>query len=249
MLFGDAAIIRLETVDSTNNYAANLLKLSRVPEGTVITALEQTAGKGQRGSKWNSNKGDNLLCSIILYPKMLRADMQFLLSQAVALAVRDMIEELVSTVDVQIKWPNDIVASGKKVCGILIETTLAEDKVQSAIVGIGININQQQFTDEHAQSIRNITGQYHDLESLLEKLMKYIAKYYLKMYKGQHDIIREQYIRGLFNFNVERSYICQGEKIRASITGVENSGKLKLKLEDQTELVCDFKEIALVWND
>jgi len=226
MLFGDAAIIRLETVDSTNNYAANLLKLSRVPEGTVITALEQTAGKGQRGAKWNSNKGDNLLCSIVLYPQMLRAEMQFLLSQAAALAVRDFVEELVSTLHIQIKWPNDIVANDKKVCGILIETNLADDKVQNAIVGIGININQHVLTDANAQSIRNITGQYNDLETCLEKLMKYIAKYYLKLYKGQHDFIREQYARHLYNMNVERTYFFRGERIRASIMGVEPSERL-----------------------
>jgi len=249
MLFGDAAIIRLETVDSTNNYAANLLKLSRVPEGTVITALEQTAGKGQRGAKWNSSKGDNLLCSIVLYPIMLRADMQFLLSQAIALAVREFVEGLVPIVDVNIKWPNDIVVGHKKVCGILIETNLTEDKVQNAVVGIGININQQEFTDLHAQSIRNITGQYFDLESCLEKLIKYIAKYYLKIYKGQHDIIREQYQRDLYNFNVVRSYIYKGEKISAIITGVEPSGKLRLKTNEAKDIVCGFKEIALVWED
>ena len=92
MSFRDRAIIDLDTVDSTNNYAANMLKLSSPPAGTVITAQEQTNGRGQRGSSWTAFKGDNLLASIIVYPKFLAPDETFMLSRITALAIREAIE-------------------------------------------------------------------------------------------------------------------------------------------------------------
>lgn len=247
MLFSDAAIIRLETVDSTNNYAANLLKLSRVPEGTVITALEQTHGRGQRGANWSSTKGDNLLCSIILYPTSIRPDNQFALIRVVALAVHAFVEELTEK-DVYIKWPNDIIVTDKKVAGILIETNLTENRIQNAIVGIGININQRRFEEPNAASISAFAPGYFDLETSLEKLLKYVEKYYLKLLTGNDEKLKEEYSSYLYRKDIKRSYVYRNEMIEATIIGVDPSGKLRLQLEDGQMLECDFKEIAFVWS-
>jgi BirA family biotin operon repressor/biotin-[acetyl-CoA-carboxylase] ligase len=121
-----------------------MLKLSRPPAGTVITAQEQTNGRGQRGSSWTAFKGDNLLASIIVYPNFLPPDETFMLSRITALAIRDAIEALTDK-DVFIKWPNDIIIGDKKVCGILIENNWSDFKIQSAIIGFGINVNQDKF--------------------------------------------------------------------------------------------------------
>ncbi len=245
MLFSDAAIIRLETVDSTNNYAANLLKLSQVPEGTVITALEQTQGRGQRGARWSSSKGDNLLCSIVLYPTSIKPDNQFALIRVVALAVHAFVEELTES-DVYIKWPNDIIVADKKVAGILIETNLTESRIQNAVVGIGVNINQKKFDEPNAVSIGALKRDYFDIETSLEKLLRYIEKYYLKLLTGNDDKLKEEYLSYLYNKDIQRNYIYRNEKIEATIIGVEASGKLRLRLQKGEILDCDFKEIALV---
>ncbi len=247
MLFNDADIIRLDTVDSTNNYAANLLKLSLVPEGTVITALEQKQGRGQRGAIWNSSKGENLLCSIILYPKSLKPNAQFLLCQTIALAVQEFIEET-SQKDTYIKWPNDLIVGGKKVAGILIENNWNDSKIQNSIVGIGININQRNFSDRNAQSLVNISGEYFALEECVLNLRAYIEKYYLRMCKGHDAFIRESYHNLLYNLNKPATYLYSGERISAVVLGVGLEGRLLLRCSDGREILCDFKEISLINN-
>lgn len=246
MLFRNADIIRLDSVDSTNNYAANLLKLSRVPEGTVITTLEQTNGRGQRGTHWSSNKGENLLCSYILYPQNIRQGSQFLISQMVALAVQEFLEDLTHS-DVHIKWPNDLIIKDQKVAGILIETNWSEGKVQNCIIGIGININQQEFENERALSIGKASAKYFVVDECLEKLSATLEKYYLRLCKGQEQAIRAEYIDNLYNLNVEKEYVALGQKFVAKIVGVEHSGLLCLQEMNGVNRLFDFKEVALVW--
>lgn len=246
MLFADAEIIRLESVDSTNNYAANLLKLSRVPEGTVITAQEQTEGRGQRGTVWKSEKRANLLSSIILYPLFLSPENQFLLSKAVSLAVRELIEDLTER-EVFVKWPNDIIVHDKKIAGILIETSISANKIQSAVVGIGVNLNQTELHEPHATSIAQICSVSQDLEQSLKMLIAKLEKYYFRLAKGYTAEINEDYLSHLYGYGLEKEYIYQGQKLRARITGIESSGRLRLETERNAILTCDFKEIALVW--
>jgi len=247
MLFSNAAIIRLETVDSTNNYAANLLKLSSVPEGTVITALEQTEGRGQRGAKWISAKDENLLCSVILYPVSIKPENQFLISQTIALAVREFVEEAVER-DAYIKWPNDIIVGDRKVAGILIETNWSENKAQSCIVGIGINVNQKKMNAPNAQALSEIVGHFFALETCLQNLLKKVERYYLKLLKQDAVAIRKLYQSYLYRLHQNAKYVYQGETIEAMILGVELSGKLRLKNANGQEFLCDIKEIAMVWD-
>jgi BirA family biotin operon repressor/biotin-[acetyl-CoA-carboxylase] ligase len=246
MLFQGADIIQLDTVDSTNNYAANLLKLSTVAEGTVITALEQTQGRGQRGAGWTSNAGENLLCSVILYPKSIRPDEQFNLLQTVALAVHEVVEELTQS-ETHIKWPNDIIVKDKKIAGILIETNIAANHLQNAIVGVGLNLNQTSFDAPNGISVSNVTGAYHDMKEVALSLQKVLAKYYARLLYGKAHELKKEYTERLYNLHTSREYVYRGEKMAAIVRGVDERGRLLLEREDTTILYCDLKEVQLVW--
>lgn len=140
-------VIELESVDSTNNYAAERSGLPEMGHGTVILAQEQTAGRGQRGRTWISAKGLDLTFSLVLRPTDLKAAGQFVISKVAALALHDVVTEALRTSAglgggmVRIKWPNDILIGSRKVAGILIQNELVGDRVAFCVVGIGLNVN------------------------------------------------------------------------------------------------------------
>ena len=134
-------IIWLQSVDSTNEEAKR--HISDIDNLSVLSAWEQTAGRGQRGNKWTSNAGENLMFSIVLKSPVLMAEDHFALNEIAALSV----SEFLSTygIKAQIKWPNDIYVDEKKICGILIENSFRGKSISSSIIGIGLNINQRYF--------------------------------------------------------------------------------------------------------
>ena len=140
-------IIWLESVDSTNLEAQR--HISDIDNLSVLSALEQTAGRGQRGNTWTSNAGENLMFSIVLkfasdnYGRAIEARDQFVLNEIAALSVVDFLHSY--SIQAQIKWPNDIYAGSRKICGILIENSLRGKWLSSSIIGIGLNINQRNF--------------------------------------------------------------------------------------------------------
>lgn len=246
MLFRDKALIQLESVDSTNNYAASMVKMSRPPEGTVITALEQTQGKGQRGATWQSKPGENLLMSVILYPPFLNAEDLFALSEAVSLAVSDALEA-VSGSDTFIKWPNDIVIKDQKVAGILIETAWTESRVQSVVCGIGINLNQQQFDFPNASSLFALTGREFEPDSCREEIMNRIEANYLRLRTGQQPALHHDFLRKLYRLNQPTQFIRKDGQITATITGVSRNGRLQLIDDTGEPFSCNLKEITMIY--
>ena len=138
--------IHLDEVDSTNTYLKTLPRDPQHPYVAVMTDY-QTAGRGQRGNTWQSARGQNLLCSIRHHPTIIRPDEQFVLSQLIALAITDVVAELVpeAAADLRIKWPNDIYWRDHKLCGILIEYELSTTAIEQAIIGFGLNVHQTDF--------------------------------------------------------------------------------------------------------
>ena len=246
MLFQNRAIIELETVDSTNNYAANLLRESILPEGTVITAQTQTNGRGQRGATWESRPGENLIMSLILFPKMLTSRNQFYLSKAISLAIREFIENEIEK-DVHIKWPNDIMVNDKKIAGILIETNWQEMRIQSAIAGIGINLNQKAFDNPRATSCALQSKKYHQEKTSLNKVLDLIEKNYIRLHNGKWMDIDNEYHRHLYRIGQETEFKYKGEPILASIKGVDTGGSLLILTKDGLDIKCDLKEIELIY--
>ena len=118
---------------------------TKLPEGTLILTEDQTRGRGQMGNKWLTEKGKNLTFSIVLYPSFLRPNQHFYLTQFVSIAIQEVIQELLPDKGIKIKWPNDLYVENRKLAGILIENILSGHRIQSSILGIGLNVNQVQF--------------------------------------------------------------------------------------------------------
>jgi len=134
-------IIHYDSLSSTNSTAWLMVREKELPEGTVISANFQTAGKGQHGNRWESERGKNLLFSIILYPSSVSPDEQFLISMSISLGICDFLKHFLS--DIKIKWPNDIYVNGGKIAGILIENSIIGQTIEYTVAGIGININRK----------------------------------------------------------------------------------------------------------
>ena len=157
--FQEAAIIELDTIDSTNNYAMRLIDADTARPGLTIVAGRQTAGKGQRGRSWADVPGQSLLMSIITTPAQLLNE-QFIFNAAATVAIADVLQELYENWDIRIKWPNDIIVNDKKAGGILIENVLRGSRWMYAIIGLGLNVKQDTFPSElpYATSLKIASG-------------------------------------------------------------------------------------------
>ena len=151
-------IIRLDETNSTNNYLRELLAGDALPEGSLVIADFQTAGKGQVGNSWESEARKNLMFSLLLYPDFLPANRQFLISQIASLSVKETLDGYIDSVTV--KWPNDIYWKDRKICGMLIENDLSGQHLYCSVIGIGLNINQEVFRSNapNPVSLTQITG-------------------------------------------------------------------------------------------
>lgn len=238
-------LIRFDTLESTNKYC-ELLNLSDVEEFSVIWALSQTAGIGQRGNCWSSAPGQNLTFSLILKPAFLEASCQFLLTKAVSLGIIDFLSGLLGNdARLAIKWPNDIYVDCSKICGILVSNRLHGTAISHSICGIGLNVNQRQFPDwvPNPTSLSQITGRSHPLKPLLLSLVRHIELRYLAL-QSNPAALDEDYLSRLLFLGQERTYLIHGQPLRATIQGVSKQGHLLL-LQSGTlaPISCDLKEI------
>ena len=238
-------IVRLDSVESTNRYC-EALDLNQVEDFTCYWALQQTAGIGQRGNHWESAPGQNLTFSLVLHPTFLPADRQFRLTQALSLALIDLLSTFNFQLSPLIKWPNDIYVGGKKICGTLVSTRLIGTTISSAVCGIGLNINQTVFPDwvPNPTSLSLLTGQHYDLESLLMQLLGCIQTRYNELRDGRD--LEEEYLGHLLNRGLPAKYKYMDESITATITGVDSHGRLLLTDQDGRHLSCGMKEIVLL---
>ena len=240
--------IKLTTVNSTNSYLKKIVGIGRAKiEGVVVSAREQTLGRGQMGNVWKSEVGKNLTFSFLLKPKLKAID-QFLLSKVVSLGVVGFLENL-GIDDVSIKWPNDIYVKNHKIAGILIENSLKGGQVDNCIVGIGLNVNQLQFD----KSITNVTSlnfllkQEQNVELLLPRLLFFIERSYLKLIALKLHEIDSCYLAKLYRLNELHQFLIDGEQIEAIIVGIASSGKLQLKIKDLVKEF-DLQEVKFVFN-
>ncbi|WP_278702122.1 biotin--[acetyl-CoA-carboxylase] ligase [Phocaeicola sartorii] len=236
-------LIHIPETDSTNNYLSKLSDKETVPEFTVVQSDFQTAGKGQRGNSWETEKGKNLLFSVILYPTFLEARRQFILSQIVSLSIKEELDRW--TEDISIKWPNDIYWKDKKICGILIENDLTGTHIARSILGIGININQKTFISDAPNpiSLKQITGQEYDTTSILKAVMQRIRNYYSLLKQGDITPIIQRYQNALFHKNGIYSYCDAEGEFKAEIIGVESDGHFLLQDENGKIRRYVFKEV------
>ena len=238
-------IEKFDSLESTNKYC-EALDLTQVEDFTCYWAMEQTAGIGQRGNHWEAETGKNLTFSLVLHPTFLPAERQFKLTQALSLALVDFLSIFNFQFSISIKWPHDIYVDGNKICGTLVSTRLQGTQIASAVCGIGLNVNQVVFPDwvPNPTSLRMLTGKEYELEPLLRQLLDCINKRYMELQSGQD--FEPEYLDHLINLGVPIHYIYKGEKIVATITGIDPYGHLMLTTSDGRRLCCGMKEIEVV---
>lgn len=246
-LFVGQNVVTLKRVDSTNNYLKKELTNSTpLPEGTVILAEEQFAGRGQVNNTWNSEPGKNLTFSLLLSPTFLSPDKQFLLNQSICIAINDALFEIIGE-DVKIKWPNDIYFKDDKMGGILIENVLRGNVWKYAVIGIGLNINQISFPDniKNVTSLKKILHQDYDINALLNDLCKSIEQRYLQLRAGKFNLIEELYLKSLYKLNESYRFRADGDEVDGIITGIGKNGFLEVLVNGKLRKY-NFKEIAFV---
>jgi BirA family transcriptional regulator, biotin operon repressor / biotin---[acetyl-CoA-carboxylase] ligase len=224
-------LLDFPSLPSTNQYAQEWLAAERPDEGAVVSATAQTQGKGQGVTVWESEPGRNIALSVILYPDFLPALSHFLLSQAIALGVRDFVASYVPG-RVAVKWPNDIYISDGKAAGILIQNTLSGSRFQTCIAGIGINVNQTAFPAHvpNPVSLASATGRLFDLTELRETLFLCLEEWYLRLKAGETELIRESYLNHLYRFDADARFRRAGGSIfEGRIAGVTDQGRLVIR--------------------
>jgi BirA family biotin operon repressor/biotin-[acetyl-CoA-carboxylase] ligase len=242
MIIGSNLIFR-ETLTSTNTEASLLLRRGDVAEGTVIHTDFQTAGRGQPGNAWESESGKNLLISIILFPQSVKPGEQFLISMTISLGVCDFIDR--HTAGCKVKWPNDIYVKDDKIAGILIENSIMGDITESAVAGIGLNINQEIFPEriKNPVSLKLLTGKELNTGNCLTDLLSALDIRYKQLLYGDRKKIHDEYKTRLYRFDELYEYRSGGKFIKGRISDVSVSGILTIKDEHGTTHRFSFKEV------
>jgi BirA family biotin operon repressor/biotin-[acetyl-CoA-carboxylase] ligase len=233
---------------STNQMALSFVSKSKPSEGTAVFTPNQTAGRGQIGSRWESEPHQNMALSLILYPKTLAIRQQFMLNKAVALAVRDTVAALLddSQRSVWVKWSNDIYVGKEKIAGILIQNGIQGTHLQYSIIGIGLNVNQIKFSNNasNATSLKLQTGATYDLTLILKQICQKMEQYYLLLKFGHFDRLDALYLQHLYQYQQSAWYQrLDGSFFRGTITGVTDTGRLQMQTDGEIIETFDLKEI------
>jgi BirA family biotin operon repressor/biotin-[acetyl-CoA-carboxylase] ligase len=234
--------------DSTNLEAIRLYKQGEVSGDMVLVADYQTAGKGYDDNYWESEKGRNLLFSILLKPVHISPSDQFLLTEITSLSLTEMISELIPEKTVTIKWPNDIYVNDRKIAGILIQNFIKGNNIDLSVIGTGLNVDQHSFLPEtpNPTSLYLETGKSHDKKELLNTLLTKFRKNYLRAI-SEPDVLRSEYLKKMYRKGVFHNFTDQKNRtVRGKIPGVSPYGQLLLETEQGQTLTFNFKEIKFV---
>jgi len=241
-------IVKLHTIDSTNNYLKDLSKEQQLDKNTLVWALEQTKGRGQMGTTWHSEAGKNLTFSVFRKVQRVTIEEQFYVTMAASLAVKDVLQKLLIK-KISVKWPNDILSDKQKICGILIESVIKKGDLDAVIIGIGLNVNQSSFgPDLRATSIKNETGVHFDLQEILKLLVEQFHHYTSLLLDGALEKIKEDYEYHLFKRGKASTFLKNDQQqFVGIIQGVTDQGKLIIQEEDDIINHYDLKELKMLF--
>ena len=226
-------VLYFPEIDSTNTCAKRLGDEGS-PHGTLVVADQQSAGKGRRGRTWESPVGSSIYMSILLRPEIMpnQAPMLTLvMAQSVACAIRELTGE-----EVGIKWPNDIVLGGKKVCGILTEMSTEIGWINHVVIGVGINVNRKNFPDELRETATSLyleTGHAVNRAKLIAEVMKQFEHYYEAFLRaGDLSAMQEDYNRLLINRDRDVRILEPGHDYNGHAIGIDENGELLVRTEE-----------------
>jgi len=219
--------VKLNEIDSTNKFLLQLHKKKKFTNTVIVTADFQTNGKGRKGNSWESEKGKNLLISILLRHK-LKIEDQFLFNICVSMSIHELISKYTNE-KVYIKWPNDIIIHNKKIAGFIIDNLVQKNIIHTSIIGIGLNVNQLKFKkyNPSATSISLIKETEIDLDKLKNDLLKILENNYNVLDKAAI----KKYNKLLFKKGVSMQFKTIKGIIKAKIVSVNIKGAMKLNIE------------------
>lgn len=240
-------ISKISATTSTNSHLKELLKTENLPDGFVVFADEQTGGRGQMGTSWQSQKLKSLTFSVFKELKNFEIENRFFISKVVSLAVVDTLVHF-QLPEITIKWPNDILSADKKLCGILVENIIQKQQIKSCVIGVGINVNEEGFDDlPNATSMKLQTGTTYNRDEVLNFFIEKLNQNWILMEAEQFSEIDTNYLNRLYRFNKISVFenIAQ-EKFIGKIKGVSLEGKLLVETDNNEVLAFDLKEIKFL---
>ncbi len=248
-LFIGKVLIKKDLIDSSNNYAKQLLSNSKPIEGTAILTDFQSEGRGQRDNVWQSNPSENITLSIILYPNI-KTEQYFLLNEMISIGIRDALVNYLPEANVEIKWPNDILVNKKKIAGILIENNIFNGVIVSSVIGIGVNVNQITFRKSIvATSLKLILQKEVSIEKLIESLFSSIEHAYL-LGKRNVAFIKSTYCQFLYGYRnqIEVKHVETDMTLKGQIDAIGEDGILDFLTIENKHYFFSFKEIKFLLN-
>ena len=240
-------LVKLDAIDSTNDYLKDLVRKHALENYSVVTAELQTNGKGQRGSAWSSEKGKNIIMSMLVRDFSLSTSSIFDLNIVVSLAVLHSLIPL-NIPKLAIKWPNDIMSDDKKIGGILIENCFKSGSSVDSVIGIGLNVNQLEFEDlPQASSLALISQATIDRDVLLENIVIAIQEN-IKSWKLNAQLLTDRYINLLFKRD-EKMVFQDSDQLffNGLIRGITPIGRLIIEHENGNLLDYDIKQVKMIF--
>lgn len=240
-------LIKLDAIDSTNDFLKALSASQELENFTVVTAENQTKGKGQMGAVWNSERSKNLIMSVFVKDLLLNVEAIYLLNIATSLAIVQVLKDQKIN-NLKIKWPNDIMSDNFKLAGILIENSFKSDGSITSIIGVGLNVNQTNFENlPKASSMAVVSNSYFDKEQLVELIVNQL-KENIKLINSHSQKLWTEYLDLLFKKGIPMPFaIGDNKPFMGIITSVTRQGKLTVLHEDDSLVDYGLKEIQLLY--
>jgi BirA family biotin operon repressor/biotin-[acetyl-CoA-carboxylase] ligase len=241
-------LIKLDAIDSTNDFLKRLNHSGSIKNWTVVVADSQLSGKGQMGSQWFSEKGKNITMSILVNDLKLKSNQIFSLNAAVSLAIIKVLHNF-SIPNLSVKWPNDIMSDSKKIGGILIENIFKSHKQIISIIGIGLNVNQTNFANlPKASSLSIIKQEDFDKDLILKLIFDEIQINFLQIQNQETESIWKNFNQNLFKKQIPMAFEkANGQRFMALIQEVDQNGKLVLQLQDDSFETFETKEVQMLY--
>jgi BirA family transcriptional regulator, biotin operon repressor / biotin---[acetyl-CoA-carboxylase] ligase len=240
--------IKLNAIDSTNDFLKALASNQKVENFTIVTAKSQWKGRGQMGTQWQTEESKNLITSILIKKTISNTELIFVLNIAVAISIIEALKNF-KIPDLSIKWPNDIMSGNKKIAGILIENNIKESGKIQSIVGIGLNVNQTNFSNlPKASSLKVITGADYDIEEILFKIIDEIKLNIVTIKSENSEMLWQKYHNLLFKIGKPVVFEnANQEKFMGIIQKVNKNGQLDVMLEDDSIQSFGIKEVSMIY--
>jgi len=239
--------IKLDAIDSTNDFLKKLSSADDLENFTVVTAENQTNGKGQMGAKWDSESGKNLIMSVLVKDFLTDNNQLFSLNMIFSIAVIDALKSF-EIPNFSIKWPNDILSGNKKIGGILIENSIKSDGSITSVIGLGLNVNQTNFQNlPKASSLKLICDRHFDKEALLETIITNLFQA-IQLWKQAPLTLHKNYVENLFKKGIPMPFENRnGQRFMGMISGITPEGKLQILREDDSVAIFELKEISMLY--